>query len=382
MAQKASFLMNDFFEDIPGQKRVKQILSNFNSISKIPHALLFSGIEGIGKEFFAIRFAQSVNSKISSVEKNEKILNQISNLAEPYVKYIIPLPRGRNETESDGSTDNLSSDEIELLQEELNKKIANPFYNFTLPKANTIKINSIREIKKFLSMDFSDISFRFVIINSAHLMNEAAQNALLKNLEEPPEGVIFILITTYPERLRETIRSRCWTINFDPLSDEDLANVLIKYFDLDKQSAESVAPFSGGSVSAALKLIELDINNLREKTISILRYSFGRKYHSAFEELKSLFADQNTENIQMIIKMILTWLNDLQKHKHDIHTYFFKEHKETLEKFNSKFPDVELENLVFILDRLSSYTKNNVNINLLTANIVFELSALPTTAKK
>ena len=54
-----------------------------------------------------------------------------------------------------------------------------------------------------------------------------------------------------------------------------------------------------------------------------------------------------------------------------------KQHKETLEKFNSKFPDVELEDLVFKIDRLSSYVKNNININLLTANIIFELSALP-----
>lgn len=382
MAQTAPFLMNDFFKDIPGQERVKNILSNFSSIEKIPHALLFSGTEGTGKEFFAIRFAQSINSKISAGKENEKIINQISNLAEPYVKYIIPLPRGKNETEADGSTDKLSSDEIEFLREELDKKIANPFYNFALPKANTIKINSIREIKKFLAMDFSDIAFRFVIINSAHFMNEAAQNALLKNLEEPPQGVIFILITSYPERLRETIRSRCWTINFDPLTDKELAEVLVKFFELDRQTAESVAPFSEGSVTTALKLIDLEISNLREKTISILRYSFGRKYHSAFDELNSLLADQSSENIRLIIRMLLTWLNDLQKHKHNISTYFFKQHEETLEKFNSKFPDIELGDLVFKLDRLSSYTSNNVNINLLTANIIFELSALTSPAKK
>lgn len=382
MAQIAPFFMNNFFQDIPGQERVKKILSNFSLISNLPHALLFSGIEGTGKEFYAIRFAQSINSKLSSSIEKEKILNQIKNFSEPYVKYIIPLPRGRNETDSDGSTDKLSSDEIELLQEELNKKIINPYYTFSLPKANTIKINSIREIKKFLSLDFSDIAFRFVIINSAHLMNEAAQNALLKNLEEPPSGVIFILITQYPERLRKTIRSRCWTINFDPLKNEELVKVLIVYFRINQQTAESVAPFSDGSVINALKLIELDINNLREKTISILRYSFGKKYHSAFDELNSLIANQDPEQIQLVIKMLLTWLNDLQKHKYNIHTYFFKQHKETLEKFNSKFPDIELEDIVFKLDRLSSYLKNNVNINLLTANIIFELSALPVSANK
>ena len=92
MAQLAPFFMNDFFQDIPGQERVKKILSNFSSILNLPHALLFSGMEGTGKEFFAIRLAQSINSQISSEVENQKIIKQIKNISEPYVKYIIPLP--------------------------------------------------------------------------------------------------------------------------------------------------------------------------------------------------------------------------------------------------------------------------------------------------
>jgi DNA polymerase-3 subunit delta' len=368
--------MHNYFEDIHGQERVKNILSNFNSTSKIPHALLFTGLEGVGKEAIAVKFAQSVNSVLLDGNEKDKVLKLISNLSEPYLKYILPLPRGKNETESDGPTDKLSEDEIELLREELQKKINNPYYIIAIHKANTIKINSIREIKKILSLDFSDIAYRFLIISCAHFMNEAAQNALLKNLEEPPEGVIFILITAYPERLRETIRSRCWNINFDPLSLDDIVNILVENFDVERKSAELVAPFSGGSVSTALKLFEMNIQFLSEKTISILRYSFGKKYHSAFEEFRLLLSDQSAENIQLIIRMIITWLNDLQKHKLDINHFFFKQYNETLQKFNSKFPYVDLKDTVFNLDKLSSYIKNNINVNLLTANIIFELSAL------
>jgi DNA polymerase-3 subunit delta' len=369
--------MMDFFGNIHGQKRVKEILSSLNSKSNIPHALLFNGIEGIGKDKFAIRFAQLVNSKILNGDEREKILHLISNLSEPYFKYIIPLPRGKSETDSDGPTGKLSKDEIDLLHEEMQKKIANHYYRINLPKANTIKINSIREIKKILSLDYSDIAYRFINITSAHLMNEPAQNALLKNLEEPPAGVIFILSTAYPERLRETIRSRCWIVNFDPLSNDDIVNILSEEFNVDKKTSEIAASFAGGSVTTALKLLEMDIRELTDKTISILRYSFGGKFHSAFDEFSSLLKDQSDENIQLIIKMIITWLNDLQKHKHNINHFFFKHHKETLEKFNSKFPGVNTNNLVFTIDRLSSFIKNNININLLTANIIFELSALP-----
>jgi len=271
---------------------------------------------------------------------------------------------------------------MDLLHEELSKKIKNGYHKIKLPKANNIKINSIREIKRFLSLEFSDVACRFIIISSAHLMSEPAQNALLKNLEEPPPGVVFILITSFPKRLRETIRSRCWVINFDPLSYEELVSVLTKYFNVDKNIANTVAPFADGSVTMALKLIKMDIGDLSEKTISILRYSFGKKFHSAFNELNSLLAEQGPDNIQLIIKMIITWLNDLQKYKKNVDHYFFKQHKETLEKFNSKFPNVEPKDLVYRIDKLSSYVKNNININLLSANLIFELSTLPSSSVK
>jgi DNA polymerase-3 subunit delta' len=373
--------MNDFLKDIPGQQRVKNILSKYNPNSSIPHALLFVGPDGVGKEYVAIGFAQSINSAKVNDGIKAKILNQIKSLSEPYVKYIIALPRGKNETDSDGPTDKLSAEDIELLQDELEIKINNPYHKINLPGANTIKINSIRRIKKFLSREYEDVAYRFIIISSAHLMNEASQNALLKNLEEPPKGVVFILATPFPERLRETIVSRCWKVNFDPLSKEELTDVLTYYYDVDISAIKSVVPFADGSVTNALKLIDLDINNLSKKTISILRYSFGRKFHSAFEEFNLLLGDKNPENVQVILKMIITWLNDLQKYKNGIDQYFFAVHKETLEKFNSRFPDVELKDIVFKLDQLSSSLKNNVNLNLLIANIIFELSALPSSQK-
>jgi len=368
--------MNTVFQNIQSQSRVQKILTRFISTSKIPHALLFNGFEGTGKDFIAIEFAKELNLNSAKTSDREKLVKQISQLIEPYIKYVFPLPRGKNESDESSPTEKLSSQEIELVQGELRKKIENPYHKIIVPKANAIKINSIRDIKKFLSLDFSEFSYRVIIISDAHLMNEAAQNALLKNLEEPPANVIFILTTAYPSRLRETIRSRCWNIYFDPLAEEEVASILIDFFEQDKEIAESVAPFSDGSVQTALKLIDIDFYSLREATISILRYSFGRKFYSAFDEINKVLANQSADNIKLVIKMIITWLNDLQKHRFQLKKYFFKEHAETLEKFNAKFPDVDLQNITFILDKLSTLVKRNININLLTANLIFELSAL------
>ena len=366
--------MTDFLNEIIGQSKAKNLLTQFINASKIPHALIFTGAEGVGKENAAIKFAQAVN--FDTGNQNNLISSKISQLAEPYIKYIIPLPRGKNETESSSPTEKLSDEEVELLQQELQIKSQNHFYKIDIPKANNIKISSIRDIKKFISLDYTDLKFRVILISQAHRMNEEAQNALLKNLEEPPDNVIFILTTAFPSRLRETILSRCWKINFDPLSEKDVVSILCDKFNQPRELAEAVAPFSGGSVLSAMALADLDFYRLKEKTISVLRYALGKRYNSAIEELNSIFSDQKPENIQLIVKMILTWLNDLYKYRSGAKVFFYEDYEETLEKFNSRFPNVNLTEAVKNIDRLSSIVKNNVNQNLLSTNLIFEISAI------
>lgn len=368
--------MNSFLEKIPGQLRVKQILQNFLYSDAIPHAFLFTGMDGVGKENAAIQFAKTLISIKIKNGKIEPALNSIDRLQEPFIKFVIPLPRGRNETESNSPTEKLSEEDLELIREEIEEKSKNPFHKISIHKANNIKINSIRDIKKFLSMNYDETPLRFVIISDADRMNEEAQNALLKSLEEPPGNVIFILTTAAISKLRTTIISRCWKINFDPLPDIDVVKILVEYFEIDKSTAEEVASFAMGSVQTALNLIKYDFSNLKEKTISILRYSFGRKFNSAFDELNSILTSQNQNDYQIIIGMMCTWLNDIQRNKLNIENVFYSDYVDTLEKFNNKFPGVDLNGITSKLERLSNFTRNNINPNLLSANLIFELSAV------
>lgn len=367
--------MNSIIDKIPGQQRIKLILNNFLLSKIFPNAFLFTGPEGVGKDNAAIQFAKAIVFSQSKSEAGQA-LRLIEQLQEPYLKLIFPLPRGKNEVESSSPTEKLTQDELELVIEQLDIKAKNLFHKISIPKANTIKINSIRDIKKFLSMDYEEVGFRFVIISEAHLMNEESQNSLLKSLEEPPEKVIFILTTSFPSKLRSTILSRCWRINFDPLDNESVVSILTNYFDIDKKTAEEVAPFAMGSVQNALRLLMLDFHILKEKTISVLRYSFGRKFHSAFNELNSVFSDQNSASFQTLVNMIITWVNDIQRHRLQFNRYFYKDYLETLEKFNRKFPKVDLNGLTSRLDKLSNLPQNNINPSLLSANLVFELASV------
>ncbi len=367
--------MTNDWEDVYGQEPAKEILSQLISSSRIPHAFLFNGSEGIGKYFLSIRFAQLISSDTS---KNDPsfITRQIANLTEPYIKYIIPLPRGKNETEGNGPVEKFTPDEIQELKSELEKKINNPYYRISLNRANTIKINSIRDIGKFLTLNYSDIKYRFIIISEAHLMNEASQNALLKNLEEPPQGVIFILLTPYTDLLKETILSRCWKINLQPLDNKNVQSILTKFYNIDEIIAKEVALFSDGSVTKAMDLIENDFENLKEKTISFMRYSLGGKFHSALNELNPYLSENDSDSIRLLIKMIISWLNDVMKYRVDRNDFYFASHIETLSKFNSRFSGIELNETIMKLDLLSSSIKNNINLNLICLNLVFELASL------
>lgn len=366
---------NDW-KGIYGQDQAIALLNSFIESDKIPHAFLFKGNEGVGKEITAVRFAQALVTKHVDSASRDHINNFIRLLSEPYIKYIFPLPRGKNEDESSGPLEKLSREENDLIKDEIGKKINNLYYPIKIPKANQIKINSIRDIKKFLSMDYGDVKYRFVLISRAHLMNEHSQNALLKSLEEPPEGTIFILLTPYPAALRETIRSRCWLINFHPLKPADVENILKFEFGIESEPAKLVAPFSNGSLTDALNLLQHDFAQLKEKTILILRYAFGRKYDAAFDQLNSILEEQGSDSLKILILMIISWLNDLQKYRAGLDNYFFEDYKETFQKFNIRFSDLKINNIVYKLDKFASLIQNNININILSLNIITELSQL------
>ncbi len=366
--------MNNFINEIVGNDKVKLILSNIIASGNIPHAFLFTGADGVGKESAAINFVKALNY---SSQTPKKIYDSIDNLAEPYIKYILPLPRGKNETDQSDPYEKLSEDELDQIKLEFKKKSQNHFYKIIIPRANLIKISSIRDIKKFLSLNYEDVKYRVILLSRAHMMNEEAQNALLKSLEEPPKGVIFILSTSSPEKLRETIRSRCWNIHFQPLGDADLLRILLEKFEIENSLAEQVVPFASGSIENAIALLENNFEELLEKTVKILRYSFGRKYHSALSEFEDILGESDVTKIKLIITLIIIWLNDYQKYRlnENAHVYY-NMHLETLQKFKLKFPKVEVISIANSIDKISSSFKNNININVAVSNIIFQLSTL------
>jgi DNA polymerase III subunit delta' len=367
--------MNHLWEEISEQEKVKKILQNIYQSRRVPHAFLFFGKEGTGKFFTALQFAKILNTKEDDAHA-DLARKKVSLLQEPYVKLIFPLPRGKGESSDDSATEKLSKDVIENIQNEIQTKAVNPYYPIKIPDANTIKISSIREIKKFIITSIDDIPYRFVIILDAHLMNDQSQNALLKNLEEPPEDIIFILITSRKEDLLPTIQSRCWNIDFEPLSVKSVSDILVKYFDVERKTAEDVANYSEGSVIKAMEFIQQDFKKILEKTISILRYSLGKKYNLAYQEILGFFSDSNDKSIKLLVQMMKNWLTDTVRNKHDIDDIYFKDYPDTLEKFNMRFSGSDTLRIFKALDNLEVFQTLNINLNVACLNLIFELASL------
>lgn len=371
--------MANYWNKIESHKNQINILTKIADSGKIPHSFIFNGLNGIGKEFIAQQFSLYLNK--DEIIKNPSLEKQITNFQEPYIKYIYPLPRGKNEKDDSTSFEKLTASELDNIKEELAKRIENPYYKLEIPSANNIKISSIRDIKRFISMNYDDIKYRIILISDAHLMSDDAQNSLLKSLEEPPQGVIIILITNHIELLRTTIISRCRLVNFEPLSNDIVKNILINYFKIEENLAYKSSKFSEGSVQTAIQLVNNDIEFLIEKTISILRNSFGRKYYSAIKEFSPMLKDSPKEKVKIIIRLLLFWLNDAVKQRSDFNNFYFEDYSETFTKFNNRFPNANIFDAINKLDKFSNYIDSYSNLNLLVLNVIFELSAI-TSIKK
>ena len=133
-----------------------------------------------------------------------------------------------------------------------------------------ITVDEVRRLRGFFSMSASDGGRRVVIVDAADEMNVNAANALLKVLEEPPENAILLLITHQPSSLLPTIRSRCRELRCMTLPPEVMHAALQAAGAEPGPHADTIAALSGGSVGAALRLLNLDGATLYKDLIALI----------------------------------------------------------------------------------------------------------------
>jgi DNA polymerase III subunit delta' len=183
------------FEPLIGNNRVKEILRRMLAARRVSGALLFAGIEGIGKKRFALELAKALNCRSP---KNFEACDACSS-----------CQRIQNSRFPDHDTDDANKKKI-IWSEHADVALVRPFNKI-------IRVPTMRDLEREANFRPYEGAARLFIIEDADKLNEESSNALLKTLEEPPPTTHLVLVTSRPDALLPTIRSRCQTLRFEPL---------------------------------------------------------------------------------------------------------------------------------------------------------------------
>ena len=356
-----------------GQPRVKRLLQSALRAGRIPHAYLFTGSEGVGKDAMALELARVLHCERGGEEACGECAScgRIAALQHPDVHLIVPLPVGKGEQSEDSPTARLTEHDLRAVQEELRRKAENPYRRISIARATIIKINSIREIRRETAMSTFDGRKRVFIISQADRMGEEAANTLLKTLEEPPTDCLMILTTHRLDALLPTIRSRCQAIRFDPLTEEELRLGLVEREAVEPEAASLVARLASGSYTKALELLEAGALDERKAVVMFVRHALGTSPMQLSKDVDSLAEGRDRLRVERFLMLLQMWCRDalVLSHGGEIINV---DQREDLERFLRKFPRADLSAVIADVEHAISLVRRNVYIKL----VLYQLSVL------
>ena len=222
---------------VAGHRHVLELLAGAAERGTLPPSLIFAGPEGIGKRRAAVALAQILNCR-APVAIDGIGLDACGSCAS-----CLRIARG------------VHADVLIIEPGE----------------TGAIKVDQVRDaIEKSAYRPFEGRR-RVVIVDDADAVLIEAQNALLKTLEEPPSASSFVLVTSRPDVLLPTVRSRCQRLRFGRLAPQDVADVLIREHGYSETEAHAAASAADGSVGAALDGGSEDFASAREAAVGLLQ---------------------------------------------------------------------------------------------------------------
>jgi len=359
-----------------GQQRVKRLLVGAIEQHRLPHAYLFYGGEGVGKDAMAIELAKVVNCEKQGIEACGKCpsCKKMATLQHPNVKLVFALPVGKNERVGDPPLFRLSDEEIKIIQEQIRLKAQNPYHKITIPRATVIKINSIRDIRRSITYKTPGNGRRVVIISDADNMSEESSNALLKTLEEPSGETMLILTTSRKDNLLSTIISRCQPIRFDPLSDADIQQALMQRHKVGSEEAYLTARLANGSYTRAVQLLETDLNQKRGEMVHFLRLALSGQVLRLAAEIERLSSTGDRAKVEQMLSVLLLWFRDALVLREGGDSGLINiDQMDDLKRFNKKFPNADIRSAIAEVEKAIDLVGKNVHLNLIFLTLVMKL---------
>lgn len=228
------------FRDVIGHRKLVALLSRSIERDSIPPSLIFAGPAGIGKRLVALASAQTLNC-LDPRRKTARTSDPVEYDACGVCAACSRIARG------------LHPDVVILEPGD----------------TGSIKVDPIRDVIDRAGYRPFEGRRRVVIVDEADALVPQAQNALLKTLEEPPSGSVFILVSARADSLLPTVQSRCPRLRFHQLGPEDVAQVLIRHGKKEAE-AHAIAALANGSVGAALDVSADILVDARDVALRVL----------------------------------------------------------------------------------------------------------------
>ena len=260
------------FSHIRGNEKALKVLMRIIKTRRLAHAYLFSGLEGIGKRLAAVAFSKTLLCSSGGWESCGSC------------SACVQVDQGNH-----------------------------PDLIMVDPQNGTTTIDSIRDFKRQLSRKSFAGGYKTCIIDNAEKMNDNAQNALLKTLEEPSPDTVIVLITAQPYFLLPTILSRCQQVKFQPLPISTAAEVVMEKWDVDRQTASLMVTLTGGSPGKALELKKEAIEEIRESLINHLCFSSEAERQGIFDLAEAFSGDKS--RLDLKLNLLRLWYRDILLYK-------------------------------------------------------------------
>ena len=280
------------FDSVVGQQHIVSTLEHAITEGRLSHAYLFCGPRGTGKTTMARILAKALLCRNAEAARAE----------------------GASGCMPDGTCE-----ECELIAEGNHPDV------YELDAASRTGVDNVRE-EIINSVNFAPVrgKYKIYIIDEVHMLTTAAFNALLKTLEEPPAPVIFVLCTTDPQKILETILSRCQRFDFHRIGNEDIAHRLSyvceqEGFDYDDEALAIVARHAKGGMRDALSTLEqLSVFGNGSVHADDARSLLGEVSDQILGEFSRAIADRDVAELYGLIRAQVEEGNDLLELTRDL----------------------------------------------------------------
>ena len=368
-----------FFKDIIGQQEVIERLVKDAQTGTVPHALLFCGPEGVGKLQTAIAFARYLLCRDKGTGADScgtcPSCVKMDKLVHPDLHFVYPVI---NKSKTAGRS-TVSDDEITTWREIVLEQQYFGFEEWLSAidadnKQASIFVTESEQIISKLSLKSVEGGYKIMIIWHAEKMNQQCANSLLKLLEEPPAGTIFILTTDAPEQILETIISRTQRIDFKRIPEQDISGRLQgPGYGLDAETAQKIAHLSGGSWLKAVSALRVNAESEEffDYFTQLMRLSYGRR----LKDLK-LWADGIAGGGREWQKRFLAYCQRMIRENFicNFHNPELNYMTEQERQFSVKFaPFVNENNIIGLMDTLTD-AQRDIEQNVNSKMVFFDLS--------